>query len=358
MNVYFVSSGYDGCFNVRCVLPMLENGWNGQWKGFNTKSHTEQEFLEGIKKADIVVFQRPLKESYYDLAVVLKKMGKKVVYDNDDTYIPESGTPLTMKGFGTEEQVKGYIAKIESNLKKFADISDLVTVSTEYLSKEYPKDKTIVLPNCVDIVNAPISLKNTSNSVRIGIQGSCLYSEDYKVIQGIINDLSKREDVTLVLFGLPPDTPEHKIQRESMYQETLEWISSIKCEWHPIVPITEYMNKLNELRLDILLIPRVENYFNKCKSNLKFLEASLLEIPCIVSSFSDKMSPYEVNKEDAKHVVLCSSESEWKYNIDNLISDKELRESIGKKAKEYIIKNYNIKDKAHLWVEAYTKLCH
>lgn len=356
MKVYFVSSGYDGCFMVRCVLPMLANNWNGQWKGKDSIAHSQPDFLKGVQDADVIVFQRPMTDAYYDLARVLKKMGKKVVYDNDDTYVPDSGTPVGMAGFATESKIKEHIKTIDSNLKRFAEIADLITVSTDFLAQEYPEEKTVVLPNCIDFDSLPNILRNDTDIVRIGMQGSVLYSDDYKVIKPVVEELAKRDDVKLVMFGLPPDDERYKMQREVMYKENLDWVNSLNCEWHPVVHITEYMDKLNELKLDILLIPRADNYFNRCKSNLKFLEAGALGIPCICSSFPDKKSPYEVNKEDTEHLLLCSTDNEWRYNIDKLVGDKTLRQKIGDEAREYINKNYNIKAKAHLWEEAYKNL--
>lgn len=356
MKVYFVSSGYDGCFMVRCVLPMLANNWDGQWKGKESVAHSQPDFLKGVQDADVIVFQRPMTDAYYDLARVLKKMGKKIVYDNDDTYIPDSGTPIGMAGFATESKIKEHIKTIDSNLKRFAELADLITVSTDFLAQEYPPEKTVVLPNCIDFDSLPEPIKNDTGLVRIGMQGSVLYSEDYKVIKPVVEELAKRDDVKLVMFGLPPDDESYKMQREVMYKDNIDWVNSLNCEWHPVVHITEYMEKLNELKLDILLIPRADNYFNRCKSNLKFLEAGALGITCICSSFPDKKSPYEVNKEDADHVVLCSNDSEWRYFIDKLIGDKSLREKMSKKAREYIKRTYNIKAKSYLWEEAYKNL--
>ena len=60
----------------------------------------------------------------------------------------------------------------------------------------------------------------------------------------------------------------------------------------------DYFDTLNDLELDIMMIPRKDNYFNKCKSNIKFLEASMCEIPVITNYFKD--SPYE---KDGDYVV-------------------------------------------------------
>jgi len=39
--------------------------------------------------------------------------------------------------------------------------------------------------------------------------------------------------------------------------------------------------------------------------------------------------------------------------MEKLITNKELRRELGKKAKEYVEENYNIETKAHLWADAY-----
>ncbi len=64
------------------------------------------------------------------------------------------------------------------------------------------------------------------------------------------------------------------------------------------------MTKLNELKIDIFLLPRKDNYFNRYKSNLKFLEASMVEAMYISQGFLDNQSPYEQNEEDTKYQVI------------------------------------------------------
>lgn len=54
--------------------------------------------------------------------------------------------------------------------------------------------------------------------------------------------------------------------------------------------------------------------------------------------------------------VLIRDNSKWMEEIDRLIKDKELRRSMGKKAREYVIKNYNINDHYEEWENAYAKI--
>jgi glycosyltransferase involved in cell wall biosynthesis len=55
-------------------------------------------------------------------------------------------------------------------------------------------------------------------------------------------------------------------------------------------------------------------------------------------------------------MLLADKHEEWIEQIDKLISDKELRREMGRKAREYVEENYNINKQAHKWVDAYKKL--
>ena len=95
-----------------------------------------------------------------------------------------------------------------------------------------------------------------------------------------------------------------------------------------------------------MVIPRKDNYFNRCKSNLKFLEASLLRIPVIAQGFEDCLSPYQVNKEDSKHMEIVIDNDTWYDKIVELLLDEHKRVKMSEFAHDYVLKNYNIKDNA------------
>jgi len=130
----------------------------------------------------------------------------------------------------------------------------------------------------------------------------------------------------------------------------------LNIEWQPFVMMADYFDTLNELRLDLMVIPRKDDYFNRCKSNLKFLEASMLEIPCVAQGFTDGKSPYQIDPEDAKYMTIVTDNSKWLETIDELIKNKEKRRAMGKRAKEYVMSKYQIKDNIGRWEETYKKL--
>ena len=115
------------------------------------------------------------------------------------------------------------------------------------------------------------------------------------------------------------------------------------------------METLRQARLDMMLIPRRENHFNKAKSNIKFLEASMLEIPVIAQGFKDGLSPYD-NDIDGTNGVLVIDDKKWEEEVMLMILNPGKRLMLGATAKQYVLNNYQIKDNAYKWAEAYEKL--
>ena len=122
--------------------------------------------------------------------------------------------------------------------------------------------------------------------------GSVIYKDDREVLQPIIEKIANRDDIQLVIFGLSQEKLSDKL--ENFYKEdTGFWRNLKNIEWIKNVSIDKYIKTLDSLKLDLMIAPRKDNYFNRCKSNLKYLEASMLKIPFIGQSFSDGNSPYD-----------------------------------------------------------------
>jgi glycosyltransferase involved in cell wall biosynthesis len=345
MKVYYIGSNYDGCYYARCLLPQRANGWDGQLKSLlSTKDDPETMFRKAMD-SDVIVFHRPDQRNKVEVIPLLKQAGKKVVLDNDDTYLPDTGVQTIM--YGKKRKI---LESIERNIKEAAAMCDLITVSTDWLKKEYDSvnDNVVVLPNTVDPDDWGTPKRNEGDKIRIGLVGS-VTSADYVEIKPVLKSLSDDPKIQLVVFGLPPSTKDTKMIN-NLFKEHSDFWHSLNIEWQPLVNISEYKQTLNDLKLDVALIPRTDNYFNRAKSNIKFLEMAMLEIPCIVSDFSD--SPYSQDI----HLLKCKNLDEWYNNIE-LIKDRNFRRELGAKAREYVEDKYNINNLAHLWEDNYKKIC-
>ena len=169
----------------------------------------------------------------------------------------------------------------------------------------------------------------------------------------MIKKLSERDDVEILMFGLG-DIKHRKANPlvTKVFSDEYKFWDSINMTQFPWVKRYMYNDTLNEMELDIMLIPRKDNYFNRCKSNVKFLEAAMCEIPVIAQSFEN--GPYEEITPDMG--VLIKDNNDWEKEINRLIDDKKLRREMGKNARDYVLKNYDINDHAHEWADAYKSL--
>lgn len=351
MKVYFIAGGYDGCYYVRCLLPLVQGGWWGAKTSIRGKEESKEQMLKGALSADIIVFQRPMQQEMLEAARILKEAGKKIVMDNDDTYKAHGGLPKVME-IVLERQVDEKMADIDKRLNEFASISDLVTVTTDFLKKEYEESSknVLVLPNCVDPDDWPKPKHNDGDKVRIGLVGSVVMNNDTKKLVPLLRKWGRDPRIQLVVFGMPPK--ENQEIRKYYAHEIAFW-NTMNIEWRPATQLPEYFNALNDLKLDIMLIPREDNYFNRCKSNVKYLEASMCEIPVVAQKFATGDSPYEA---DLPYIRLADTLEEWEQEVAQLVENKEMRRELGKKANAYVLENYNIKTKYNLWKEAYKKL--
>jgi glycosyltransferase involved in cell wall biosynthesis len=351
MRVYYISSGLQGCYYYRCLLPLQANGWDGDQTSINPETKTPENKAEAAQQADVVVFHRPDDENKLKLARLLKQQGKKIVYDNDDTYKDDNG--FKVNAMLDEERMQRRMKSMGETLDAFIKEADLVTCTTEYLADEYRKinPNVTVVPNCIDPFMFDEPLRNDTGTFRVGFTGSVGCTLDFEHAVRIVE---KAPWAQWVMYSLP--NKENGKIYEKLYHDEYKILETLPIEWHAFTPFHEYYETLNELRLDAMVIPRNETPFNKAKSNLKFLEASMLQIPVVAQAFSDGMSPYEVDPEDAKHVLLARTTDEFVQHLAFLRDNPDKRIEMGKRAQEYVANKYDINNNFHVWEQTYQNL--
>ena len=96
-----------------------------------------------------------------------------------------------------------------------------------------------------------------------------------------------------------------------------------------IVPFTTYENYLDHLaKCTITLVPLEKHITTDCKSAIKWMEASL----CGVTSICSPVRAYTDVTTDGEDVIIAESLDEWRNGLNSLLSNPELRASIGKNA--------------------------
>lgn len=348
MKIFFVQGDFNFCYYYRGYLPGIYSKQSVVSDFMrNDMKVNHDDMIRSAMASDIICFQRPSGKNALELARLLKQKGKYIIMDNDDTY---SGIPLAR--LGSERQVE--IAKeLNHNLNEFVKMADGITVSTPILAEEYAQlnPNVVVLKNCIDPLDEMPCKKNTTGKFRVGFIGSVTSNDDYLHIKDQIKRLDERNDTTIVVMGVK--YADGSVM-PSMGIDAEFWGSIKNVEWHTVVPITEYMFKLSQLALDLAIIPRKDHYFNKCKSNLKYLEMSLLRVPVLAQGFSDGLSPYQTGCE---HLTLVNDNNEWYNNIIKIKENYAHYKDLASKAHDYVLENYNISKYHTEWTKQIINLC-
>lgn len=320
--------------------------------------------------SDVLVFQRPATESWFKFIKTMRKHGKIVVSDYDDD--PFNTSPLNpfyqyvgVEEYewqwpdGTREMLwsEGMISargnkifNIERNINH-RDMfrlnfkkSDLVTCTTEQLRSEFIKinPNVAVLPNAVNVDFFPIKPEMVKREFRIGWQGGASHYEDlYMIKDAIAEVLHKHDNIKFIYFG------------DMRFQGLFDSSPQDQIEWHPWVAHSTYPYKLALMNLDVGLCPLVDNQFNRNKSAIKWMEYSLFNIATVASN----IPPYKgvlTNNQDS--LLVEESKEAWVDAILSLYSNKSQMNRLASNAEANVRANHNIETKAHLWVDAYSKL--
>lgn len=359
------NEGFCNYYRIKYPLEALQYEGYAEVKIIHT-SNTE-EVLEACAWADVCVFQYAsaflLIQKIQDL-IIREKMPKIIVSDFDDDLFNIEPSNPAYRNFGIEEcwyeRVSGsekiWLWKdkekdfdIERNkyileeTSKALIVSDVITVSNKNIAKSFERlnENIVVLENNIQPVEMVGYLnakkKEFPSQTIIGWQGS---DSHYKDIAGIIKVLERVQkkygkNVKFRFFGARLD----ELYKNLDY-EILPWIK-------PHL----FFDRFSTYLFDIGVIPLEDNRFNRCKSNIKWLEYSYYGIPSVVAD----VTPY---KESVSHMVdgvKYRNEEEMFNNLCMLIDDKILRKSIAVKARDKVVSEYNINQKAKKWFAVYNQ---
>jgi hypothetical protein len=108
------------------------------------------------------------------------------------------------------------------------------------------------------------------------------------------------------------------------------------------------MQGYNEL--DVCLVPLVDSDFNRCKSELKMIEAGWFKKACICSD----VIPY--NTIDIAEFVDNKHKLGWHYAMKYCIENPSYTRDLGEELHEYVTKHHNLDHTNILRAELYKQL--
>lgn len=315
-----------------------------------------------VGSADILTIPRLCETNLIVMASLMQKEGKKIVIDHDDnmfavspfsnhyedcgtediTVIMQDGSSLELWKDGKNIDLKANRARID-NFKKALEMADMVTTTTDILADVYKEynDNVVVLPNCVDMNLWQRLPLMPHKGLRMCWFGGSSHYEDWTLLEDVLPVvMQKYPELILVIMG-------------QKFEGTLKKLPKDRIEFHWYVDTAAYPYKAAILDCDFAIIPLRATVFNKCKSNIKWVEQGALSIPSVTSY----VSPYmELAKEDNGIFIEDNSTDAWIEGISKIIEDKQLRLDMGTSAYKTVAENFDINNQWHRWFDAYKSL--
>lgn len=284
-----------------------------------------------LKQYSAVVFARYISLTNIKAIVdKLKSLNIKIWFDMDDYWNLDSTHAMCK----TWDSLK--VAKYTIESFKYADAVFTTTPKMQNLISAYNKN-TYVFFNSVNPNEPQYTIREIKNKrIRIGWVGGVYHYNDILLLKDAFKKIWANKDlldkIQICLGGYTEGQREYKeiekiftdnyVGIDSDYKQYLD--SDTRMMQHVSFnkpyrrlyskPVTDYVDLYNEL--DIVLVPLVKNSFNECKSNLKVVEAGIMNKLVIASN----VHPYTID---------CD------YNNSILVEPHEWYEAIVKTVETY-----------------------
>jgi hypothetical protein len=264
-----VSSQINACDYYRAFIPLKELD---KREVISARMVNRFSALDGYS-SDLLVCYRPKDRGILKYANAPASNGAKLLADYDDDVLSVPSANFLEPNFGEPDK--------EASLSIASRVTQLST-STQRLRDlfSHVQPKCAVLPNVIDWGAHDHLLhyypKRNNPRVRIGWAGTYTHTEDLMgvfdapvFLSAIREIMYKYPNTELWMFGMCP---------EELRQEFIG-----RVNYKRPVHLFEYMAHLASLNLDLMCYPLKDFQFNYSKSNIRWLECSLLHVPVLAT---------------------------------------------------------------------------
>lgn len=292
--------------------------------------HTDCVNDESVFDCDILFFSRLTLIAWDRMNQLKKKYGFKIIVDFDDYYIL-SPHQLRYK-IWLEHNVAARMIEACRN-------ADMVFVTNEQLYnvyKEFNKN-VLIIPNAVPFNDQIVQKRDTYvQKLRFIYVAGASHYHDLKLLKGLFDRLRSDGDfkrkASFTFCGHDGSDTAKK----------MESICKIKDAYirRPLLPLTDYMDHYQHG--DISIAPLVDTFYNRCKSNLKYIEAASMRMPFMCS----EVLPY-------MNIVGCKNTGDWYKAFKFLINNPDYIEYYGNENYESAKGKYDLEKVNKVRIQAF-----
>ena len=321
-----------GCAYIRDLLPLTHP--------VNEEGLTITKGID-YSKADVIVVERMWKPNIsLHLAETLVEQIRKdkaiFIYSIDDNLLDLEYIPIEAR----------------MAMQYFCRAADGILVSTEFLKKRLSRlnKRIIVLPNALDerlfgddVQKTSYREQSTERKI-IGYMGTFTHDADLLMILQPLREIMRKYS-DLVEFQLLGGTSNPSVLSlfDGLPFRVLQ--TSIHDVEYP--NFVSWMKK--NLTWDIGIGPLEDTYFNRSKSDIKFLDYSALGIAGI---YSDVPSYQETILHLETGYIVKNSPTDWRNALERLLVDDQFRDRLARNARDYVLSLRTLEHCGTKWRDA------
>lgn len=296
--------------------------------------HDAAACMAALQTHSIVIFYRtPALRSVLAMQEEARRLGLPMIWDVDDL-IFDAGMLRKSRSLRQLDRrtFRGLLrgAGLYRQAMLSADATIASTAALATAMAEHGARQPTVLANALDVETLALadrllaSKTSSDGLVRIGYgSGTNTHNVDFlEAAEALVQILRLNPMVRLRLIGelqIPPGLSALSAQIERFsgrdYAGYLELMAG--C--------------------DISLAPLEPSLFNDCKSNIKYIEASILAIPSVCSPRAEFVRLIQ----SGRNGFLAEGREAWLSALERLITDGDLRREMGKQARQTVLTEYD-----------------
>jgi glycosyltransferase involved in cell wall biosynthesis len=256
---------------------------------------------------------------------------RAIVYDTDDDFLSAELPP------GAEDLLERDL------VERILGLADLVLTATPLLAERLA-GRTVapirIVRNALDPAwyGAPrgLAVERRDSEIRVVHHGGTSRFAEYTVARPAV-DAVAGDQPALRRVWLGSTDP----RVAGAVDEARPWVSGL----------AEFATALVDARPDIGLAPLRDTPFNRCRSELHWLEYSLAGAVTIASDLGSP-GPYDSIR-DGVDGLIARDLADWERHLRALVESRDLRTEVAGRARERVLAGYSPMDRAGEWADAY-----